>query len=115
MNKLIVVTGGTKGIGRAIIEKFAAEGFDIVTCARHADDLHALKDSVSRAHGVTVHVVTTDMANVDQVKAFCETILALQRPISVLVNNAGFFIPGDISTEPEGTLQKMIEGKLYSA
>lgn len=115
MNKLIVVTGGTKGIGRAIIEKFAAEGFDIVTCARHADDLHALKDSVSRAHGVTVHVVTTDMANVDQVKAFCETILALQRPISVLVNNAGFFIPGDISTEPEGTLQKMIEGNLYSA
>lgn len=34
MKELIVVTGGTKGIGRAIIETFAKHGFDIVTCAR---------------------------------------------------------------------------------
>jgi short-subunit dehydrogenase len=115
MNKLIVVTGGTKGIGRAIVEKFASQGFDVVTCARNGKDLASLKADVERLHGVTVHIHAVDMADQLQVKAFCEKILQLERTIAVLVNNAGFFIPGEITTEEDGALQKMIEGNLYSA
>ena len=48
MSKLIVVTGGTKGIGRAVIEKFAAQGFDIATCSRNASELEKLKSSLEK-------------------------------------------------------------------
>ena len=40
---MIVVTGGSKGIGKAIVEKFAANGFDVATCSRKAEPLEKLK------------------------------------------------------------------------
>jgi len=46
MNRLLVVTGGTKGLGKSIIEKFANNEFDIVTCSRHIDDLENLKSNL---------------------------------------------------------------------
>lgn len=115
MNKLIVVTGGTKGIGRAIIEKFAAQGFDVVTCARNERDLQQLKTTLEHQHAIKVFTRPTDMAVKDDVKKFIEFVLRLNRPIDVLVNNAGYFIPGEIATEEEGTLESMINANLYSA
>jgi hypothetical protein len=116
MQKLAVVTGGTKGIGRAIIQKFAAAGFDIVTCARHARDLEALKQALENEYaGIKVYTLPTDMAVKDDVAKFVAFAANLNRPVEVLVNNAGYFIPGDISTEPEGTLENMINANLYSA
>ena len=50
MNKLIVVTGGTKGIGRAILAKFAAGGFDILTCSRTKADLDKLVDDFKKSY-----------------------------------------------------------------
>jgi len=116
MNKLIVVTGGTKGIGRAIIEKFAAAGFDIATCARSSADLEQLRKSLTEKYPArTVLTVVADMAKKEQVKVFCTSVIALNRPVEVLVNNAGYFVPGEITTEPEGNLESMIETNLYSA
>ena len=116
MNKLIVVTGGTKGIGRAIIEKFAANGFDVGTCARNADDLNDLKQHIEKKNGQSkVFISTTDMSNKEQVKIFADFILKLNRPVDILVNNAGYFEPGEITTEAEGTLESMINANLYSA
>jgi short-subunit dehydrogenase len=116
MNKLIVVTGGTKGIGKAIIEKFCAEGFDAATCSRHQEDLDSLKASIEKKH-VKSNVFTfqADLSDKVQVKSFCEFLIMLERPVDVLVNNAGYFIPGEIVTEKEGTLEKMINANLYSA
>lgn len=107
MAKLLVVTGGSKGIGRAIIEKFATEGFDICTCSRAKADFGDLK--------VKVHHLVADMSDKAQVKAFVEFVNSLKRPVDVLVNNAGAFLPGQVIDEPEGTLEAMIEGNLYSA
>ncbi len=115
MNKLIVVSGGTKGIGLAVIEKFTAQGFDVVACARNEMELETLKESIEKKYSVKVFTMPTDMGEKIQVKAFADFILALHRSIDVLVNNAGFFIPGEISTEPDGTLEGMIHANLYSA
>ncbi|MEO7989912.1 MAG: SDR family oxidoreductase [Chryseolinea sp.] len=115
MNKVIVVTGGTKGIGLAVIEKFAAQGFDVVACARNAAELDSLGKSIEGKYSVKVFTKSTDMGDKVQVNAFADFVLSLHRPIDVLVNNAGFFIPGEISTEPDGTLESMINANLYSA
>jgi short-subunit dehydrogenase len=116
MNKLIVVTGGTKGIGRAIVKKFAGHGFDIITCARNGQDLTALKEELENAYtGIHVHTFRADIAVKKDVTSFGSFVRGLNRPVTVLVNNAGFFLPGEICSEPEGTLESMIAGNLYSA
>lgn len=111
-----MVTGGTKGIGRAIVEKFASCGFDVATCARSKDDLQRLKDDLEmQFKGVKIYVRGTDTRDKNQIRAFRDFVLALARPIDILVNNSGYFEPGEISTEPDGTLEKMIDANLYSA
>jgi short-subunit dehydrogenase len=116
MNKLIVVTGGTKGIGRAVLEKFAAQGFDLATCARKTEELEKLKTTIEREYPHSnVYVASADLSDKLQVSSFCDFVRGLSRPVDVLVNNAGYFIPGAITTEPEGTLESMINANLYSA
>jgi short-subunit dehydrogenase len=115
MNKLVVVTGGTRGIGRALVEKFASEGFDIVTCSRTWSDLEELKREIEKVLSVHVYIHPADMSRKDDVKSFCTFVVGLHRPVEVLINNAGYFLPGEISTEPEGTLENMINANLYSA
>jgi short-subunit dehydrogenase len=115
MNKFCVVTGGTKGIGRAIIEKFASQGFDIVTCARNLDDLSLLAKSISKQYAVAVHTCQADMSDKTQVANFAAFVLGLHRPIDVLINNAGYFVPGKVIDEKEGVLESMIDTNLYSA
>jgi len=116
MNKLVVVTGGTKGIGRAVIEKFLANGFDVATCARNREELSALKQHMEKRYaGSSVFTAIADLADKVQVRAFTDFVTGLNRPVDVLVNNAGYFVPGSISTEPEGTLESMMNANLYSA
>jgi short-subunit dehydrogenase len=113
--KLLVITGGSKGIGRAVVEKFSNHNFDIVVSARNLSDLQKLKLEVERKFNNQVHVFSGDMAVASEVKAFTDFALSHHKPIDVLVNNAGYYEPGEISTEPEGTLDKMMNANLYSA
>lgn len=113
MRKLLVITGGTKGIGRAVIDKFVEQGFDVATCARKMQALEALRDTYSSR--ATIHIFQADVSVREQVKSFCDFVLSLNRPVDVLVNNAGYFIPGEISTEEEGAMEAMMEANLYSA
>jgi short-subunit dehydrogenase len=116
MNKLLVVTGGTKGIGRAILEKFVAADFDVVTCARNLAELAKLKEDLVRQNpAIQVFVKQADMSDKNQVMTFVDFVSELKRPVDVLVNNAGYFVPGSITTEPDGTLESMIHSNLYSA
>lgn len=116
MRKLIVVTGGSHGIGRAILEKFLSEGFDAVTCSRHAGDLEALKTECAKMYpGAGLFYRKKDLSVKSEVQDFADYVLSLNRPVDVLVNNAGYFVPGEISTEPDGNLESMIDANLYSA
>ncbi|MCE7068347.1 SDR family oxidoreductase [Dyadobacter sp. CY326] len=116
MNPLAVVTGGTKGIGKACIERFLAEGFDVITCARNRNDLEALENEVSnRFAQATLHYQTADLSEKEELAAFIDFINSKNQFAAVLINNTGVFIPGQIHNETEGTLEKTIETNLYSA
>lgn len=116
MNKLIVVTGGTKGIGRAVVNKFASAGFDVATCSRNEADLRELAAELAGEFpNCQIFTFVADMSKRNDVEAFTQKVTELARPVDVLVNNAGYFIPGDITTEKEGALESMIEANLYSA
>jgi len=115
MNKLVVVTGGSKGIGKAIIERFAKEGFDIATCSRKQSDLTELKLHVEKSYKVNVNTFVADVADKKQVFGFTDFIQQLNRQVDVLVNNAGYFEPGQVTEEDDGVLEKMINSNLYSS
>jgi short-subunit dehydrogenase len=113
--KFMVVTGGTKGIGKAIAEKFAAEGFDIATCARSEQDLNKLAFNLHEQYGGKVFAFCHDISKAHQAKQFVRDVRSIGRPISVLVNNAGGFSPGRLIDEEEGVLERMLGSNLISA
>lgn len=115
MNKLVVISGATKGIGRAVAERFAKAKFDVAACSRGAADLQDFKTHLERAHGVRVFVKKTDASDKKQVGEFASFVLDLDRPVDVLVNNAGHFIPGATMEEEDGVLEQMIAANVYSA
>lgn len=111
-----VITGGTKGIGRAIADRLAQEGCNLVICSRSPDDLASAKNALlSLNPKIDVVTAVTDMSKKADVLRFGETCLAAFDKIDVLVNNAGIFIPGAICEEEEGALESMMETNLYSA
>ncbi len=115
MNKLAVITGATMGIGRALCERFAKAGFDLVVNARGNDDLVNLKKSFEKEFSVKVFTKPTDVSDKQQVLDFAQFVNDLGRPIEVLINNAGYFVPGKIVNEEDGALESMINTNLYSA
>lgn len=115
MSKSILVTGGTQGIGRAIIEKFAAQGFDVFTCARNAKDLEKLKAWFSSNYpGRQLLAFQADLSRKEDVQAFAKAVKLVSIP-DVLVNNTGVFLPGAIHNEPEGNFELMMHTNLFSA
>lgn len=113
--KTIVVTGATKGIGKAICQKFASSGFNIGLCARNESDLKHLTQELKDLGANNVYAESCDVADKQALGSFAKNLLDQFSEINVLVNNAGVFIPGNVSEEPEGALEKMIETNLYSA
>lgn len=116
MNPLLVVSGGTRGIGRAVLERFAREGFDAVACARNADDLAGLEaDFAEKFPNQSLKTFSADFARREEVDAFVQFLHRLGRPVDVLVNNAGLFRPGQVHNEDEGVLEELFAVNVQSA
>ncbi|WP_394995657.1 SDR family oxidoreductase [Emticicia sp.] len=115
MQKLAVVSGGTRGIGRAIVEQFAQNGFDVVISARKEIDLGDLQLFIEKKYAVKCFIKQADLSIKVQVFELIDFILSLNRNVDVLVNNAGAFIPGNVHEEADGVLEQLIETNLYSA
>jgi NAD(P)-dependent dehydrogenase (short-subunit alcohol dehydrogenase family) len=81
--RVVVVTGGTRGIGRAVAEQFLGAGAEVVVCGRHAPD------AVPEAHGHRAHFVEADVRQADQAARLVDEARARHGRLDVLVNNAG--------------------------
>lgn len=111
----VIVTGASKGLGKAIAEQFAKDNHTLIICARNEDTLSATKRKLlDKYPGCSVEMMATDLSKKENVTAFGNFCLQQGSP-GILVNNAGEFLPGSIHTEAEGTLEKMMAANLYSA
>lgn len=111
-----VITGATKGIGRAIAENLAAAGYDLAVCARNAASLEAMKaDFAKKFPKITILTQVTDVRDKNQLIAFATKITNCWSMVDILVNNAGVFTPGSIHQEPDGLFEQLMETNLYSA
>jgi 3-oxoacyl-[acyl-carrier protein] reductase len=84
-----VVTGGTRGIGRAVADRLAADGWNLMLSYRTDDGLADEARSVLEQHGVRVKTVQSDVSVADNAGALIEATLADFGKIDALVNNAG--------------------------
>lgn len=87
--KHIVITGPTAGIGRASALSLAADGADLTLLCRSPEKASALADEIVARGGCTPRVVPLDMASLDSVRQAAADCLSLDRPIDILLNNAG--------------------------
>jgi len=111
----VVITGGTKGIGRAIAESFATNGYDIFTCSRSEEDLSKLTSEFEKKYDVKVYASRVDVSRKDEVVQFSDRILSSGVELAALVNNAGLFIPGQVHEEDDENLELMLNVNLKSA
>ena len=89
-----LITGASSGIGAAFAEVFAANGFDLVLTARRTDRLDAAATRLSQAFGITATVITADLGDADAPRRICDELASRGIAVDVLVNNAGYGIPG---------------------
>jgi hypothetical protein len=116
MNKLAIITGGTKGIGKALVEKFASEGFDILTCARSEADLESLKSTIHELNkDVSITICVADLSTKKGREDLLQQYSFMNKTAEVLINNTGVFVQGQIHNEPEGVLEIQMQTNLYSA
>ena len=115
-NKRAVVTGATKGLGLAIAHQLAQAGYDVFIGGRNMGELEATVALLNSGYPETkASFAQADLSKKKEVFSFAQAVLAGGSTVDVLVNNAGTYLPGDVSTEEEGRLEKLIETNLYSA
>ncbi len=116
VEKRIIVTGATRGIGKAIAEKFLAQGFTLCFCGTNQDKVNALCELWRKRFGNDkVHALAVNLMHKDEVLKFAQFALNAMQGCEILVNNAGVFLPGSALEEEEGVFETMIQVNLAAA
>lgn len=112
----IVITGASRGIGKAIALKFAQEKFNLAVCARTKKDLQKLEKEIYEINpSAEIFISVVDVSDKKQIQNFASDVLKKFKTIDVLVNNAGIYLPGEAHKEKDGTLEKLLQTNLLSA
>lgn len=113
---VVVITGASKGIGRAIAKNLAEEGYDLALCARSEEGLRSLKEGLSASRSQSkVITMAVDVRDRNALSAFAGMVLKEFGRIDVLINNAGIFVPGNIMDETADTFDRIMQTNLDSA
>jgi NADP-dependent 3-hydroxy acid dehydrogenase YdfG len=112
MNRTILISGASKGIGLSIAQLFWSKKWNVALCARNVE---LLQKEFIRNDEQQAFIQSVDVKNKAALQSFAQSAIKHFGGIDVLVNNAGQFIPGKVHEEADGTLENLIETNLYSA
>lgn len=104
LTKNAVITGATKGIGRAIALKLAQHGYNLAICARTGSDLISLQKELEPM-GVKVVAIVANCSIKADVHLLFEKVTSVFNTIEILVNNVGVFLPGSILDESDESFE----------
>jgi len=111
----ILITGASRGIGKAIAEIFAANGHDLFLSSRNEVALYkAMEELQTKYPSVSIKAKAFDLTDKEQAKGLGNWCLKYTIP-DVVVNNAGLFEPGSVHNEPEGVLESQLAINISSA
>ena len=104
-----LVTGASSGIGLEMARQLAAAGCDLVLVARRGDVLEEVAAALRDKHGVQVEVLPADLITEPGLAAVAERLADPGRPVELLVNNAGFGVPGALVQAPYRAQEAQIQ------
>ncbi len=111
----VIITGASKGLGKAFAEKFAAAGNRLFLCSRNKDLLYAAQQELLQKYpGSVIKIMAADISQKENAVAFGNFCMEDGAP-HILINNAGSFLPGDIHSEKDGVFETMMQTNLHSA
>ena len=105
-DKVVAITGGSDGIGKAIIDALVPLGAKISTCGRNADKLHALKSQHPQS---TLLAVTADVSNYNDCKNYIESTVSTFGSIDILINNAGISMRALLQEADVDVIKKVMD------
>lgn len=111
-NKVVVVTGGTEGIGKALVNAFIAEGARVATCARNYDKLYTLQ---LQHTNVELHTMTCDLSKEQDCRRFIESTIKTFGGIDILINNAGVSMRALFRDADVEVIKKVMDINFYGA
>jgi 3-oxoacyl-[acyl-carrier protein] reductase len=109
-----LVTGGSKGIGKAVARGYAEAGADVVISARHEDDLKAAAQEIGEDLDVRIEYVVADMIDRAQVKQLAKESVERLGKIDILFNNAGSNEPQVLLETTDNSWDRILELNLTS-
>ena len=111
-----VITGASRGIGKALAEIFALHGYNLFLCSKTESNLlETINELKTKFPNVSIDGQAMDIGKKDKAILFGEWVSSRADTIDVLINNTGTFIQGNVSDEPDGALETMLEVNLFSA
>jgi NAD(P)-dependent dehydrogenase (short-subunit alcohol dehydrogenase family) len=113
--RVALVTGGNKGLGKAMARGFAEAGADVVIASRHEDELKAALDEILAGTNCRGTYVVVDVSRRDDVNRLARTALERMGKVDILVNNAGMNAPQAIDEVTDETWDRVVEVNLNSA
>ena len=111
-DKVAVVTGGTDGIGRALVEALLAQGAKVATCGRHHDKLYRLQ---SEYPSYPLHTVVADVSNENDCRHFIESTIDTFGGIDILINNAGISMRALIKETEIDVIRKVMDINFFGS
>lgn len=112
----VVITGASRGIGKATARIFALHGYDLYLSSKNEGNLlQTIEELKKDFPNISIDGKAFDLGKKQDAQLLGEWINNNTDTLDVLVNNAGNFIQGDVSNEPDGALEEMMEVNLYSA